>query len=71
MLRPFYLQLRDTTDFKWTPEWQETFDKVKKELMSGTLRLGIQKNLSIAFATLPAMVLELHFYKKINLGKWN
>ena len=40
-LRPFYLQLRDTTDFKWTPELQQTFDRVKKELTDGTLRLAI------------------------------
>ena len=30
ILRPFYLQLRDTTDFNWTPELQKTFDRVKK-----------------------------------------
>ena len=41
ILRPFYLQLRDTTDFKWTPELQQTFDRVKKELTDGTLRLAI------------------------------
>ena len=40
ILRPFYLQLRDTTDFKWTPELQQTFDRVKKELTDGTLRLA-------------------------------
>ena len=39
ILRLFYLQLRDTTDFKWTPELQQTFDRVKKELTDGTLRL--------------------------------
>ena len=41
ILRPFYLQLRDTTDFKWTPELQQIFDRVKKELTDGTLRLAI------------------------------
>ena len=41
ILRPFYLQLRDTTDFKWTPELQQTFDRIKKELTDGTLRLAI------------------------------
>ena len=30
ILRLFYVQLRDTTDFKWTPELQQTFDRVKK-----------------------------------------
>ena len=40
-LRPFYLQLKDTTDFKLTPELQQTFDRVKKELTDGTLRLAI------------------------------
>ena len=37
----FYLQLRDTTDFKWTPEPERTFDRIKKELTDGTLRLAI------------------------------
>ena len=41
ILRPFYLQLWDTTDFKGTPELQQTFDRVKKELTDGTLRLAI------------------------------
>ena len=41
ILRPFYHQLRDTTDFKWTPELQQTFDRVKKEATDGTLRLAI------------------------------
>ena len=41
ILRAFYLQLRDTTDFKWTPDLQQTFDRVKKELTDGTLRLAI------------------------------
>ena len=40
-LRLFCLQLRDTTDFKWTPELQQTFDRVKQELTDGTLRLAI------------------------------
>ena len=41
ILRPFYLQLRDTTDFKWTPELQQTFDRVKKELTDATHSLAI------------------------------
>ena len=41
ILRAFYLQLRDTTDFKCTPELQQTFDKVKKELTDATLRFAI------------------------------
>ena len=41
ILRPFYLQLRDTTDFEWTPELQQTFDRIKKELMEGALYLAI------------------------------
>ena len=40
-MRPFYLQLRDATDFKWTPELQQAFDRVKKEFTDGTLRLAI------------------------------
>ena len=39
--RRFYLQLRDTTDFKCTPELQQTFDRVKKELTDRTLLLAI------------------------------
>ena len=38
ILRRFHLQLRCTTDFIWTPELQQTFDSVKKELIDGTLR---------------------------------
>ena len=41
IFRPFYLQLRDTTDLKWTPELQQTFAIVKRELTDGTLRLAI------------------------------
>ena len=41
ILRPFYLQLQDTTDFKRTAELQQTFDRVKKELKDGTLRFAI------------------------------
>ena len=40
-LRCFYLQLRDTADFKWTPELQQKFDRVQKELTDRTLRLAI------------------------------
>ena len=40
ILRPFCVQLWDTTDFKWTPELQQTFDCVKKELTDGTFRLA-------------------------------
>ena len=40
-MRPFNLQLRDTTEFEWTPKLQQTFDKVRKELPDGTLRLAI------------------------------
>ena len=40
ILRPFDLQHRDTTDFIWTPELQQAFDRVKKELKDGTLRLN-------------------------------
>ena len=40
ILRPFYLQLRDTTDFTWTPKLQQLFDRVKKELTDGKLRLA-------------------------------
>ena len=40
----FFLQLRDTTDFKWTPELQQTFDTVKKELTDGTLRPAISNS---------------------------
>ena len=29
------------TDFKWTPELQQTFDRTKKELTDGTLRKAI------------------------------
>ena len=43
--RPFYFQLPDTTDFKWTPELQQTFDRVKKELTDGKLRLAIPNSL--------------------------
>ena len=39
ILRTFYLQLRDTKDFKWTPELQQTFDKVKK-LTDGAFRVA-------------------------------
>ena len=41
ILQPFCLQLRDTKNFKWTPELQQTFDRVKKELTDGTHRLAI------------------------------
>ena len=41
ILRTFYFQLRDPTYFKWTPELQQIFDRVKKELTDGTLRLAI------------------------------
>ena len=41
ILRLFYLNFRDTTDFKWTSELQQTFDKVRKEHMDGTLRLAV------------------------------
>ena len=41
MLRPFYLQLRDATVFKWTPELQQTLERVKKEITDGTLRIAI------------------------------
>ena len=40
-LRPFCQQLRDTVDFKWTPQLQQKFNRVKKELTDGTLRLAI------------------------------
>ena len=40
-LRPFYLQLRDKAEFKWTLELQQTFDKIKTELTDGTIRLAI------------------------------
>ena len=36
-----FISNTDTTDFKWTPELQQTFDRVKKELTDGTLRLAI------------------------------
>ena len=38
--RPFYLLIRDTVDFKWTPQLQQTFDRVNKEFTDGTLRLA-------------------------------
>ena len=41
VLRFFNLQLRDTTDLKWTAKLQQTFDRVKKEITDGTLRLAI------------------------------
>ena len=41
ILRPFYLQLRDTTDFKSAPELQQRFDRVKKELSDRPFRLAI------------------------------
>ena len=37
------MQLRGTTDFKWTSELQQTFDRVK-ELTDGTLRLAIRNS---------------------------
>ena len=72
-LRLFYLQLRDTTDFKRTPELQQTFDRVKNQLTDGTLRLAIpnQKNLSFSSAMLLIMALEPNFSKNIILGKWS
>ena len=72
--RPFYLQLRDNTDFKWTPELQQTFYRVKKKLTDGKLRLAIpnsEKNTSLFFAIPLTMELEQHSYRKINLEKWN
>ena len=62
ILIPLYLQLRDTTDFKWTPELQQTFDRVKNGTSAS--RFQIQKNPIIFFVTLLIMVLELNFYKK-------
>ena len=47
--RPFYLQLRDTTDFKWTSALQQTFDRVKKELTDGPLRLAIPNSEKIFY----------------------
>ena len=41
ILRPFYLQFRDTTDFTWTPELQQTFERIKKKRTDGTLRLAL------------------------------
>ena len=29
---------KDLVDFKWRPELQQSFDKIKKELKDGTLR---------------------------------
>ena len=37
----FYLQFRNTVDFKWTPELQQNLDRVKKELTDGKLRFVI------------------------------
>ena len=56
-MRPFYLQLRDTTDFKWTPELQQTFDRVKKEFTDRTLRLAIFNS-------------KKHFYFPSNLSNY-
>ena len=72
ILRPFYLQLRDTTDFKWTPELQQTFDRVKKNLQTEhALQYRSEKNRFISSAMPQTMALELHSYKKINLEKWS
>ena len=66
IFRPFYLQLRDTTDFKWTPELQQTFDRVKKNLRTeySAAQVLIQKNLSIFCAMPLTMALEKNFSKK-------
>ena len=42
ILRLFYRQFRDTTDFKWTPKLKQTFDRIKKEFTVGTLSLAIR-----------------------------
>ena len=41
ILRPLKLELRDTFEFKWTPELHQIFDKLKKKLTDCTLRLVI------------------------------
>ena len=69
ILRPFYLQLRDTTDLQWTPELHQTFDGVKNELKDGRLRLAIPNSEKpFVFYAMPlTKALELHFSKKITL----
>ena len=69
ILRPFYLQPRDTTDFKWTPELQQTFIRVKKNLRTepSASQSLIQKKPFISSAMPLTMALELHSSKKINL----
>ena len=71
ILQPFYLQLRDTTDFKWTPELQQRFDRVKKEFTDGTLRLASPNSEKPSiFSAMPlTMAVEQHSSKKINLEK--
>ena len=41
MLRPFYLLLRDTVDFKWTPHLEQTFLDLKSKIKQGELKLAL------------------------------
>ena len=63
--KTFYLQLGDTTDFKCAPELQQTFDRVKRELIDATLRLAIpnSKNTFLFYVMPLTMALELHSFK--------
>ena len=69
--RPFYIQLRDTTDFKWTSELPQTFDRVKKKPIDGTVRLAILNSEKSFYILCDASnyALELHFPKKNQFGK--
>ena len=73
ILRLFYLQIRDTVNFKWTLEFQQTFDRVKKELTDGALRLAIPnsgKTFRI-FCDALNYVIGAILLQKSNLEKWN
>ena len=42
ILEAFNLQIDNSVNYKWTQEIQLSFDRLKKELKDGTLRLGIK-----------------------------
>ena len=65
-MRPFYLQLRDTTDYNWTPKLQQKIDKVKRNLQTEHLLQSlIQKNLFLLYVEPLSMASKLHFSKKL------
>ena len=71
IFRSFYFQLRDTTDFNWTPELQHTFDRLKKELTVAKLRLAIPNSKKPFYILCDASNygIEAEFLQKNQFGK--